>query len=149
MNSRLRQRVQFREEAMASDSIFESFPSYPECFMRGEYRAGLLVSACVQLCAHSKGAEGRLGARLCRGGGGLVPEAGDCNAIELPTPPRAAPPNCFYAYLVKLVKCWVRGRRQRGSSGCSGLKSWRSERLHKAPPGFMRAVPCRQWNNRV
>lgn len=22
---------------MASDSIFESFPSYPQCFMRGEY----------------------------------------------------------------------------------------------------------------
>lgn len=34
---------------MASDSIFESFPAYSQCFMRGEY-AGLFISDLVQLC---------------------------------------------------------------------------------------------------
>lgn len=34
---------------MASDSIFESFPAYSQCFMRGEY-AGLFISDLVQFC---------------------------------------------------------------------------------------------------
>lgn len=33
---------------MASDSIFESFPSYPPCFMRGEYIAGLFLPTWAQ-----------------------------------------------------------------------------------------------------
>lgn len=62
---------------MASESLFESFPSYPQCFMRGEYTPVFLLSSACRAVTRSR-----------RSGGGRQTQACGYKAIGLPAPGR-------------------------------------------------------------
>lgn len=68
---------------MASESMFESFPSYPQCFMRGEYTpVFLLGSACREL-SRAQPRRGAVGLE-----GGIQTQACGYKAIGLRAPGR-------------------------------------------------------------
>lgn len=67
---------------MASESLFESFPSYPQCFMRGEYTPVFLLSSACRAVTRSRG-RGAVGLE-----GGMQAQACGYKAIGLPAPGR-------------------------------------------------------------
>lgn len=100
---------------MASDSIFESFPSYPQCFMRGEYAlgfsyllllsvAGNEVAACCNLVQREP-----LPVPCLSGIGGIQTRAYDFKTIGLLLHQMAPLQKCSHKYLVELLKGSVGG----------------------------------------
>lgn len=96
---------------MASESMFESFPSYPQCFMRGEYAP---YSAQLSLRELSRGA----GPRAVGLEGGIETRACDYKAIGLPAPWTAALQRRLgeQGGGWRVVGAW---ERWRGELGCS------------------------------